>query len=266
MQQLSQFIGERLSLSLFPDLPPPPPDSGAEGIRSVRRYYDWQAGLQQAWSYARGRARTEQEREWLDAEYERALAKGPDFARYRGTASFDDGPKIKIDRNDAAKLLHLARTIERNSWAVKKPGKHGGSLGRMALKVLETMLFVVRLTDGRMCPSYTSLARLAQMSRRTVISAIGTLETLGFITVHRRLKRVQTALGFETVQDTNAYEIHPPRGFFGTLAMTLFGGKGWCSNCSANSTPLLSLRGKDARQGMGEPNFEIPNGVFASTG
>jgi hypothetical protein len=38
--------------------------------------------------------------------------------------------------------------------------------------------------------------------------ALARLKRLGLITVHRRLKRIKTKLGFKVVQDWNAYELH----------------------------------------------------------
>ena len=78
------------------------------------------------------------------------------------------------------------------------------------------------------------------------------LEAIGLVTVIRRLKRVRTALGFKTVQATNAFDIHPsdlagkrrtdaPRGRrlggmlnLGALAAAMFVGSSSESNyCSA---------------------------------
>lgn len=251
----SQFISQSLSL----DLPKTPsaPDSGAE-VRATRRAAQWRADLQRSWGYLRQRARTEAEREALDAELEKALEAGPDFTRYHATASYQEGPKVSIDRNLAAKIMVVARAIERNSFAVRQKGKHGGALGRAALRVLETLLYVVRPYRGRLCPSYDTLAELALMSRRTVGSAIETLERLGFITVHRRLKRITEPLGFKTVQDTNAYEIHPPKGFFGEMVHRLFFGAAECKNFSPKETHIY----KNTRL----PPWGIPDGVYPMTG
>jgi hypothetical protein len=45
------------------------------------------------------------------------------------------------------------------------------------------------------------------------------------VTRHRRLKRVMTPLGFRVEQNTNAYEIHPPKTALGRLAEAVFGAK-----------------------------------------
>ena len=61
-----------------------------------------------------------------------------------------------------------------------------------------------------MAPGYEARAAIARLSRQTVITAINVLELMGLITVIRRIKRIKTALGFKTVQATNAFDIHPP--------------------------------------------------------
>ena len=252
----SRYISQSLPL----DLPETSraADSGAE-VRATRRAAQWRADLQRSWGYMRQRARTELEREAIDAELEKALEAGPDFTRYHGTASYQEGPKVSIDRNLAAKIMVVARAIERNSFAQRDKGKHGGALGRAAMRVLETLLYVVRPYHGRLCPSFDTLAGLALMSRRTVITAISILERLGFITVHRRLKRVRTALGFTTVQDTNAYEIHPPKGFFGQIAYRLFFEDTECKKFPPNKIRVFNSDTSD-------PSWRIPDGVYASSG
>jgi hypothetical protein len=43
------------------------------------------------------------------------------------------------------------------------------------------------------------------------------------VTRIRRIRRVQTPLGFKVVQITNAYRVHEPTGGLGLLASVLFG-------------------------------------------
>lgn len=255
--QASSFISQSLPLDL-PETPSPARDSGAE-IRATRRAAQWRGEMQRAWGYMRQRARTENEREAIDAELEKTLEAGPDFTRYHGTASFDQGPKVSIDRNLAAKIMVVARAIERNSFAQRDKGKHGGALGRAAMRVLETLIYIVRPYHGRLCPSFDTLAGLALMSRRTVITAISILERMGFITVHRRIKRVRTALGFTTVQDTNAYDIHPPKGFFGQLAYRLFFEGPECKNFPPNKIRVFN-------SDTSHPSWAIPDGVYPLSG
>src|SRR5215471_8674209 len=163
--------------------------------------------LTRAWGYLRQRARSEAEAAALDAEYERQLAEGP---RHHRGSEFIDVPRINYDRNFLAKVLFVARAIERGSYKVRAKGKHGGALGRSALAVLEVLINIARARQGRVAPGYDALAAIARMNRQTVITAINVLEMMGLVTVIRRIKRVRTALGFKTVQATNAFDIHPP--------------------------------------------------------
>jgi hypothetical protein len=165
-------------------------------------------------------------------ELEREIAAGPDFIRYR-RADFKQPPKVNVDRNFVARVQFIARVIERKSWGCREKGKHGGRLGRAALVLLETLLYRVDKSGGYLCPCYDTLARLACMSRRSVITAMQVLQALGFVTIHRRVKRIQTAFGTRVVQDSNAYEYHPPAKMLGRLAWAVFGPSSECSKSSA---------------------------------
>jgi hypothetical protein len=163
--------------------------------------------LTRAWAFLRERARSEADAEALDQELERQLAEGP---RYHRGSEFIDVPRINCDRNFLAKVLFIARAIERGSYKVRAKGKHGGALGRSALAILEVLINMAQARQGRVAPGYEAMAAIARMSRRTVITAVDVLESMGLITVIRRIKRIKTALGFKTVQDCNAFDIHPP--------------------------------------------------------
>ncbi|MFY9955027.1 helix-turn-helix domain-containing protein [Bradyrhizobium sp.] len=112
--------------------------------------------------------------------------------------------------------------MERKSWPCRKKGKHGGTLGRAAMEVLRTMLFVIKKIDGKLFPSIETLAILCRMSKQTVVTALKVLEQMGFLTVHKRNKRIQTPLGVRLVQDSDAYEFHFPKTGLGALAMAGF--------------------------------------------
>jgi hypothetical protein len=58
---------------------------------------------------------------------------------HRGS-DFREAPKVHLDGNAVAKLMATYRAIERGSWKTKAKGKHGGALGRPALRLLETFL------------------------------------------------------------------------------------------------------------------------------
>jgi RIO-like serine/threonine protein kinase len=84
------------------------------------------------------------------------------------------------------------------------------------------MLFVIKKVDGRLYPSLEAMATLSRKSKQAVVTAIKVLERMGFITVHRRVKRIQTPYGVRCVQDSNAYEFHLPTKGLGALAMAVF--------------------------------------------
>ena len=131
---------------------------------------------------------------------EREIMAGPDFSRCHRRSDFRSAPKVNTDRNFLARMMFVARTIEGKSWATKAKGKHGGALGRSAMRLLEVLLYVVNKRDGYLAPCYDTLATLARMSRRAVITAMRVLETMGFVTVHRRIKRVRTPFGAKVVR------------------------------------------------------------------
>ena len=75
-----------------------------------------------------------------------------------------------------------------------------------------TFLALMYLAEkyGRVYPSLVGLGHLALCCKDSVVDALAELEKLGFVTRIRRLKQVDTALGFKTVQATNAYLVHEP--------------------------------------------------------
>jgi hypothetical protein len=192
-----------------------------EGVRAKKRYAAWRQDLTRAWGYWRSKAKNEHEGARIDEAFERELAEGPDFLRCHGNAEFCDAPQITLDRNDIAKLMTTWRAIERGTWNDRAKGKHGGAIGRMAMRLLEAFLFVLYRPGKALCVPYEAIGRAAMVSRRTVAEALKHLAMLGLITVIPRRKRIRTELGFKVVQDVNAYTLHPPRGL-GALAMGLF--------------------------------------------
>jgi hypothetical protein len=177
--------------------------------------------MAKAAGYFYQRASTPEQRAQVDVAYQEALAAGPDFTRYHRGSEFRHPPRVNTDRNFIARIMFMADVIERKSWAVKQKGKHGGALGRSALMVLRVMLFVVSKKDGGLYPSLETIAKLARMSKPTVIKAIATLVLMGFLTVYRRIKRITTPLGLRVVQDSNAYTYDMPGGL-GALAWAIW--------------------------------------------
>jgi len=143
--------------------------------------------------------RTEAEK--IDAEL---AARGA--GKFRRESGFKNPPKNNLDRNFVARVWFVAKMIEQKSWNCRAKGKHGGSIGAVGLEVLRTLLFVIKKVDGRLYPSLEAMAQLSRKSKQAVVTAIKVLERMGFITVHRRVKRIRTPHGVRVVQDSNAYE------------------------------------------------------------
>lgn len=202
------------------DPPMPQPRPSERPIRCKRRYHEWQGKAYRTAAELKARFQGQAE------EIERALAdeieRGPDFLQWQRGSLFTDPPKNNLDRNFIARVWFVAQMIERKTWACRKKGKHGGTLGTVAIEVLRVLLFVIKKNDGKLYPSYETLAVLARKSIQAVVTAIKVLERMGFVTVHKRIKRVQTPFGPRVVQDSNAYEFHLPVRGLGALAMAVF--------------------------------------------
>jgi hypothetical protein len=217
-------------------------------IRNRDRAASWRNDVYRAAAEAK-RQQYGTQAEEINTALAEALAEGPDFARCRRGSDFRSPPKVNTDRNFIARLMFLARMIERKSYAVRAKGKHGGTLGKSALRLLEILLYVVNKGGGYLTPSYDALARLTCMSRRAIVTAMGVLETMGFVTIHRRIKRVQTPLGPKVVQDTNAYEYHLPKTGLGAFARAIFAPPSECTKFQAKESV-------DTKKGVAEKKVQ----------
>jgi hypothetical protein len=213
---------ERPELDHAPDwvMPVAAPSPGAKPVRCKRRYMDWHSKAYQ--TAAELKRRFKGQAEEIDAALEKEIETGPDFMHWHRGSLFVAPPKNNTDRNHIARIWFVAQMIERKSWACKKKGKHGGTLGTVAIELLRVLLYVIKKTDGRLYPSYETLAVLSRKSKQAVVTAMQVLERMGFVTIHKRIKRVQTPFGQRVVQDSNAYEFHLPTKGIGRLAMAIF--------------------------------------------
>ena len=235
-----------------------------DGIRCRDRHAQWKKQIYDAAN--RLMANAPDQADAIIDYTEREVAKGPDFARYHRGSEFREAPLVNLDRNDAARIMFVADLIERKTWANREKGAHGGQLGRAAIKLLRVLLFVAKKSKGRLFPSYDHLARLCLMSRNTVIKAMQKLVLFGFVTRHRRIKRVQTPLGMRVVQDSNAYEYHLPQKGLGALAYAIFKPPSECKNSAARtvSSKTTSTEGAGSPQnGLGkeEAGLKRPPGA-----
>lgn len=250
-----------ITSSLFPEFSQTFPDSGdGRRPRARDRAAQWRVDKAREYSYAASRAQSGQEAEALATQYEQALEDGPDFTRYRRDSDFAPPPKITMDRNALARLRFKLHAIYKGSWKHKAKGKHAGVIQRTTLAVFDALCGLAG-KHGQVFPSLEGLAYLAKCCKNTVIAALKELEFYGFVTVHRRLKRVRTALGFKTEQDTNAYSLHEPNSW-GQNALKLFGNLfsgGAESNKWAARNPE-SLNSKD--RGRNSPPSGPPQGSW----
>jgi hypothetical protein len=119
--------------------------------------------------------------------------------------------------------------------------KERGIITRTAESVFGALLYLTE-KYGRVFPSLEGLAHLAMCCKQSVVTALADLERLGFVTRIRRVRRVDTPLGFRTVQITNAYRIHEPSSELGLLATLVFATE---SNCWTASVHVVeSERGE----------------------
>jgi hypothetical protein len=202
------------------------PSAGPPPVRSTRKAEAWTGALYRAHAYVSARLHPG-DRPELDALLERTVQAGPDFLKVRWNATFAPVPIVAYSREVAVEIMRQAREIERETYASRAKGAHGGALGVSALRLLEWFVFTLwpRAIYG-MVPSIAFIASAdgARMSRPTVVEGMKRLEAFGFLTITRRRKRVPTALGIKQVQDTNAYVLGLAKGL-GALALAAFSKK-----------------------------------------
>jgi hypothetical protein len=119
-----------------------------------------------------------------------------------------------VSRKAAARLWHAARRWDRDT---RKPGRHGGCIGRTALATLYALLFdFLNHRTGRLEPSLDAIAHKAGCCRRAAVNAIRRLRDLGLIAWRRRCEETRDAEGrFRLRQKTNAYGLLPPSQWIG---------------------------------------------------
>jgi hypothetical protein len=117
-----------------------------------------------------------------------------------------------LDRNERARILHLAEALERRT---KPAGGRNGVLGYVGLAVLRALVLrFQRARDGMCCPSYTELQAVTGLCRASIARALKRLEAAGILRITRRLVReLVDGGGFPltvTRQASNLYAVHEP--------------------------------------------------------
>jgi hypothetical protein len=136
--------------------------------------------------------------------------RAPSGEKYRSGAVYVMDPlgaSTKLDRNQRAKLLAIAESIERRT---KSKGRKSGLLGLTGLQVLRVLLLKFHNSvHGLCCPSIEKLREVTGFCKQTVVKAIRALEAVGILKVTRRLvKRMVERNGVmvrATVQASNLY-------------------------------------------------------------
>jgi Helix-turn-helix domain len=204
--------------------------SGSRRIRCHDRAAQWQCEIYR--SAADLTAASPGDANAIAEALEREIKVGPDFTRVRRAYSFRSLPKVSTDRNVISKIYAICCAIEKRSHT---KDKHGGTLGRAAKELMRVLLYVVNKSGGYLCPSYDTLAKMTGYCRRTVVTAMAMLQRMGFVTVHRRSKWVQTLFGPKLVQDSNAYVYHLPSRGLGALARAIFAPSSECNSFQARN-------------------------------
>jgi RNA polymerase-binding transcription factor DksA len=249
---------------------PPPLFSGleSEGVRapspvpiksarSRNRAAWWRQDLDRTATYLMGQASTEDERAFVEQLYEQAVEEGPDFINYRAKSAFEAAPRLGIDRNAYARILNALDMIERGTYRhCREKGKQG--IPRTVARVLKALLNLA-LKYGEVRPSLDGIKRLACVCKQTVVKCLKVLTLYGLVLVHRRIKRIRTALGFKVVQDTNAYTIQEPKGL-GALAASIFKRASESKKWSASSTEIHPIK----RMRPSSQPWSVPDGVYGS--
>ena len=231
------------------------PAPRVKSARSANRAAWWEQDLSRTATYLMGQARNDDERAFVERLYDEAMAEGPDFINYRGKSAFLAAPRLGIDRNAYARILNALEAIERGTYRTcREKGKHG--VPRTVARVLKALLNLA-LQYGEVRPSLLGIARLACACKQTVVNCLKLLSLYGFVIVHRRIKRIRTALGFKVVQDTNAYTIQEPQGL-GAIALRMFRQTSESRKWSPSSKNFHSSK----RAGQKPAPNEVPDGVY----
>jgi len=207
MQHLAAVAG-----AVLPGLDAPP--IRTQVARHERRASAWRRQLEALAAWRLANAPTEAERREVDAEYRIEVKRGPGFLKvWRGS-----GDEMSVgcrDRNALAKLMPYYNRLEREAykqdraWAEHEGRRISRTLPFSTGRVYRALVSLAQ-KHQHVHPSLERLARMAQLSRRTVQDALGRLEALGLVRRFRRRKAIRTSFGPRVVQDTSAYEVIVP--------------------------------------------------------
>lgn len=142
----------------------------------------------------------------FEAAFFAAPAKGETDRILRAARkAFDAGRRLRRDaRADGRQLTRTEAAL--------------ASLTHGAVRVLEELLTLARLNQGRVYPTYDYLAEATSLGRVTVARALHILERVGFIVRQRRFKRVAgSGPGPRYAQTSNVYRALLPKAVLAYL-------------------------------------------------
>jgi hypothetical protein len=157
----------------------------------------------------------------LPEQYPFALPYLADSKTYAAWPVWKDSAKAEVKfqpmpRRKAVRLFHDARRFERQT---RKPGHQDGAIGRNGLALLHALIFdCLNYASGRLDPSYETLARLANISVRSVARGLQKLKTAGVLNWIRRCVESIRDGRFTLEQETNAYAVLPASQWRGYAA------------------------------------------------
>ena len=155
-----------------------------------------------------------------------------------------------MPKKAAVRLYHRAREWERST---RQPGRHGGVIGQIGLRVLESLLFdFLNHQTGQLDPSYEGIAKKARCSRASVWRALGRLRALGILDWVRRCIGQMRGGRYVLEQERNAYGVQAEtlwKGYRAAPSMPASPESGtWGDHPSLPSA--LSQAAQDQRQGF----------------
>jgi DNA-binding transcriptional regulator YhcF (GntR family) len=126
-------------------------------------------------------------------------------------------------KGETDRLLRAARRALDTARALRREARQGlralapaerllTTLTAAGVRVLEEILTLSRLNQGRVFPSYDHLVRATSLGRATVARSLRTLEAIGFLVRQRRFKKVESeGPGPRYAQTSNAYRTFLPK-------------------------------------------------------
>jgi Helix-turn-helix domain len=188
--------------------------------RSQNRASAWIYDLNKWRAYQLSRATSEAQIAAIEAQYARLREMGPDFTGYHTGSDFREPPMHNLTREDRVRILASFDGIRAGLYKHCRE-ERGQAVSKNYREVLGVLLsFAVK--RRRVFPSLETIARMAMVSKQTVLNALAWLAIYGFLDRLRRIVRTTGLLGPRVRQTSNAYVMCFPKGL-GGLAASVFG-------------------------------------------